>query len=147
MTISQLKILCRHVRELIDAGFTENIAIRLLELGANIYAKDRNMGATNPDRADQFKLWSRDARKARRLHPKWKYGRYLRIEHGTPRRGFARLVLETFQHRKLTKSWMNKHCDRRWKVAVLTLEEDKRLNRSKLYKSPEARWKAARIKF
>ncbi len=147
ITIKQLKILCRHVRELIDAGFTENIAIRLLELGANIYAKDRNMGTTNPDHADQFKLWSKDAHKAKKLHPTWKYGRYLRVEHGTPRRGFARLVLEAFQHRKLTKSWMDKHCDSRWRVAVITLEEDKRLDRSKLYNSPEARWKAAKIKF
>ncbi|MEK7134094.1 MAG: hypothetical protein AAB804_03420 [Patescibacteria group bacterium] len=147
ITIKQLRILCRHVKELRNAGFTENIAIRPLELCANIYAKDRNVGTTNPDNADQFKLWSKNARKAKKLHPKWKYGRYLRVEHGTPRRGFARLVLEAFQHHKLTKPWMDKHCDRRWKVAVITLEEDRHLNRSKLYKSPEARWKAAKIRF
>ena len=147
ISIKQLRILCRHVRELVDAGFTENIAIRPLELCANIYAKDRNMGTTNPDHADQFGLWSKAARKAKKLHPTWQYGHYLRVEHGTPKRGFARLVLEAFQDRKLTKSWMDKHCDRRWKVAVITLEEDKRLDRSKLYKSPEARWRAAKIKF
>ncbi len=147
ITIKQLKILCRHVRELMDAGFTENHAIRPLELGANVYAKDRSMGTINPDHADQFKLWSKAARKAKTLHPKWKYGRYLRVEHGTPKRGFARLVLKAFQQRKLTKPWMDKLCDTRWRVAVITHEEDKRLNRSKLYKSPEARWKAAKIKF
>ncbi len=147
ITIKQLKILCRHVNELRDAGCTENIAIRPLELGANIYAKDRIMGTTNPDHADQFKLWSKAAIKAKKTNPKLKYGHYLRIEHGTPRRGFARLILEAFVHRKLTKSWMDKLCDTKWKVAVITHEEDARLARSKLYKSPEARWKAAKIKF
>lgn len=56
ISIEQLKILCRHVKELRAAGFSENIAIRPLELCANIYAKGRNMGTTNPDRADQFEL-------------------------------------------------------------------------------------------
>ncbi len=150
ITIKQLKILCRHVKELRDAGFTENFAIRLLELCANTYAKEQIMGINAVDHADQFKLWSKAAIKARKAHPKLKYGRYLRIEHGTPRRGFARLILEKFGHRKLTKPWMDKLCNMKWKVAVITHEEDKYLNRlarSKLYASPEARWKAAKIKF
>lgn len=150
ITIKQLKILCRHVKELRGAGFTKNIAIRLLELCANIYAKERIMGINGVDHADQFKLWSNAAIKARKKHPKWKYGRYLRIEHGTPRRGFALLVIEAFQHKKLTKPWMDKLCNTKWKVAVITHEEDRHLNRfarSKLYKSPEARWQAAGIKF
>ena len=150
ITIKQLKILCRHVKELRNAGFTENIAIRLLELGADIYAKDRLMGTTNPNHADQFERWSKAALKAKKVNPELKYGSYLRIEHGSPRRGFARLVIDAFRHRTVTKPWMDKLCDRKWKVAVITLDEDKRLNRlarSKLYKSPEARWKAANIKF
>jgi len=147
ITVNQLKILCRHVIELLDAGFTENIAIRLLELGANIYAKNLIMGTTNPDRANQFQLWSKAARKARRAHPKWKFGRYLRIEHGIPRRQFARLVLSSFRKRKLTKSWMDKLCRTKWRVAVITHEEDARLARSKLDKKPEARWETANIKF
>ncbi|OGI59543.1 hypothetical protein A2814_03370 [Candidatus Nomurabacteria bacterium RIFCSPHIGHO2_01_FULL_38_19] len=147
ITINQLKILCRHVNELSDAGFTENVAVRLLELGANIYAKDLIMGTTTPDYADQFPLWSKAALKAKNAHLKWKYGRYLRVEHGTPRRQFARLVLKAFQRRKLTKPWMDKLCHTKWKVAIITHEEDARLARSKLYKSPEARWEAAKIKF
>lgn len=147
LTIKQLEVLCRHVDELLDAGFTENIAIRLLELGSNIYAKDRIMGTTTPDHADQFKLWSKAAQKAKKMHPKWKYGRYLRIEHGTPRRQFARLVLKAFHDRKLTKSWMDKFCDTNWRVAIITHEEDARLARSKLCKSSEDRWKEAKIKF
>ncbi len=147
ITINQLKILCRQVNELLYVGCTENIAIRLLEQCANIYAKNLIMGTTTPDHADQFKLWSKAALEAKKAHPKWKYGRYLRVEHGTPRRGFARLVLEAFQDQKLTKSWIDKLCYAKWKVAVITHKEDTRLARSKLYKSPEARWKAANIKF
>lgn len=133
--------------ELLEAGFTENIAIRLLELCANIYAKERMVGINAPDHADQFELWSKAALKAKKAHPKWKPGRYLRIEHGTPRRQFARLVLEACRHRRLTKSWMDKLCDTKWKVAVITHDEDGRLARSKLYKSPEARWRTAKIRF
>lgn len=135
------------MNELLHAGFTENIAIRLLEIGANIYAKNLIMGTTNPDHADQFSLWSKAARKAKKENPKLKYGQYLRIEHGTPRRGFARLVLEAFRHRKLTKPWMDKHCTGKWRVAVITHVEDARLARSKLYKSPEERWEVAKIEF
>ena len=133
--------------ELLAAGFTENIAIRLLELCTNGYAKALIMGISGPDHADQFSLWSRAARSAKKSKPRLKYGQYLRIEHGTPRRQFARLVLLAFRHQKLTKSWMDKHCKTKWRVAVVTQEEDRRLVRSKLYKSPQARWKAANIKF
>jgi hypothetical protein len=78
------------------------------------------------------------------------YGQYLRVEHGTPRRHFARLVLDAFKKRKLTRTWMNRHCDKRWKAAVITHAEDKRLSeggRSTLLKTPDARWAAANIKF
>jgi len=39
ITIEQLNTACRHVIELMDAGMTENLAIRNLELFANVYAK------------------------------------------------------------------------------------------------------------
>jgi len=147
ITIKQLGILCRHVNELLDAGFTENIAIRLLELGANIYAKQLTMRINAPDHAGQFKLWSKAALKAKRAHPKRKYGLYLRVEHGTPRRQFARLVLKAYKNQKITILWMNRLCRKIWKVAIITHAEDKRLARSKMYVSPEARWKAAGIEF
>lgn len=147
LTIKQLKILCRHVNELLGAYFTENLAVRLLELGANNYAKYKLLGTTAPDHADQFEMWSKAARKAKKTHPKWKYSRYLRVEHGTPRRQFARLVLNAFRHGKLTQSWMNNLCGTKWKVAVITHEEDARLDRSRLYRTPEARWEAAKIRF
>lgn len=146
-TIKQIKIACRHVVELMNAGMTENLAIRHLELFSNGYAKYRLVGNANPDHVDQFILWSKTARKAKTAHPKRPVGQYLRVEHGTPRRQFARYVLNAFKKRKLTKQWLDKLCDKKWKIAVITHEEDKRLARSKLFKSPEARWAAAKIEF
>ena len=40
-TIEQLNFARRHVLELIDAGMAENLAIRSLEIYANVYAKYR----------------------------------------------------------------------------------------------------------
>jgi hypothetical protein len=148
-TMEQLKIACRHVLELIDAGMTENLAIRSLEIYANVYAKYRVLGAATPDHADQYELWSKAARKAKAANPNRPYGQYLRVEHGT-RRHFARLVLNAFKKRKLAEAWMNRHCDKRWKVAVITHAEDERLSkggRSILLKTPDSRWAAANIKF
>ena len=149
-TIEQLNIACRHVHELMDAGMTENLAIRSVEIYANVYAKYRVLGAASPDHADEYEHWSKAARKAKAANPNRPYGQYLRVEHGTPRRHFARLVLDAFKTQKLTKAWMNRHCDEPWKVAVITHAEDKRLSeggRLTVFKAPEARWAAARIKF
>src|SRR5258707_1292733 len=142
-TIQQLNIACRHVVELIEAGMSENLAIRSLEIYANVYAKYRVHGEATPDHADQFDHWSKAARKAKAANPNRPYGEYLRVEHGTPRRHFARLVLDAFKKRKLTRTWMNRHGDKRWKAAVITHAEDKRLSeggRSTLLKTPDARW-------
>ena len=147
ITIQHLDILCRHISELRDAGVTENIAIRLLELCTNIYAKNLIMGNTNPDHVDQFPRWSKDACKAKKANSTLGSGQYLRVEHGTPKRQFARLVFKKFLEQALTKAWMDRFCARRWRVAVVTHEEDRRLARSKLFPSPEARWKAVGIEF
>ena len=149
-TIKQLKIACRHVVELIEAGMTENLAIRSLEQYANIYAKYRIVGNANPDHVDQYKLWSKAASAALIAYPKRRVGDHLRVEHGTPRRQFARWVLKAFKGQRLTKEWMDKLCDRKWKVAVITHEEDKRLSklgRSKLFTTPQSRWKFVKIRF
>ncbi len=45
---------------------------------------------------------------------------------------------------------MQRLVERYWKLAVITLEEDQRLNkvaRSKMYDTPEKRWSAAGINF
>jgi hypothetical protein len=149
-TIEQLKIACRNVIELTDAGMTENLAIRNLELYANIYAKFRIVGNANPDHVNQYTLWSKAARAAWVAYPKRRVGDHLRVEHGTPRRQFARWILQAYKARKLTKKWLNELCDKRWKVAVVTHEEDKRLSRlgrGRLFRTPRSRWKAAEIKF
>jgi hypothetical protein len=68
----------------------------------------------------------------------------------TGHRDDTSLVLEAFKKQKLTKVWMNRHCGKRWKVAVITHAEDKRVSevgRSTLFKTPEARWAAANIEF
>jgi hypothetical protein len=150
VTIEQLNIACRHVIELMDAGITENLAIRTLELFTNTYAKMRVVGKANVDHASQYELWSKAARQAKLAYPKKAYGKYLRVEHGTPRRQFARLVLDAFKKKKLTQRWMNNLCNKRWQVAVITIEEDRRLtkiSRSALFPTASGRWEAARIKF
>jgi hypothetical protein len=47
------------------------------------------------------------------------------------------------------KHWRQCHCNRKWKVAVLTHEEDLRLNKLKreTFSSPDKRWAAANIEF
>lgn len=150
ITIDQLKIACRHVEELMSAGVTENLAIRTLELFTNNYAKMRVVGKANVDHASQYDLWSKAALRAKVANPGKAYGLYLRVEHGTPRRQFARLVLDGYKRGNLTAKWMNALCKSRWEVAVITIEEDKRLNkgsRSSLFSTPRERWAAAKIKF
>jgi hypothetical protein len=46
--VNQLKLACRHVEEMIAAGVTENLAIRTLELFADMYAKFKVIGNTSP---------------------------------------------------------------------------------------------------
>ena len=149
ITLPQIEVACRHVAELIKLGMTENLAIRNLELFANVYAKFRSVGSASPDHVDQFELWSQAAL-AHRASGGERGGRFLRVEHGTPRRQFARLILKAFNEGALTQVWLDTLCDQRWKIAVITLDEDRRLNRmarSKLYDSPQERWQAAGIVF
>jgi len=150
VTIKQLKLACRHVIELMAAGMTENHAIRSLELFANGYAKLRVIGTLAPDHASQYTLWSNAARRAKKTHPNKASGSQLRVEHGTPRRQFARLVLDAYKKGKLSEKWISRLCDKRWEVAVITLEEDRRLSkisRSALFSTPRKRWEAAKITF
>ena len=53
-TIKQLELACRHVNELMAAGLTENMAIRNLELFANVYAKFLTLNTTTPDHVSQY---------------------------------------------------------------------------------------------
>lgn len=147
VTLEQLEIACRNVIELRAAGMTENLAIRNLEQFANIYAKLHHLGHASPDHANQYDQWSLKALEAEAANPGRRHGEYLRVEHGTPRRQFARLVLAGFEKGVLSEDWLNDLCDRRWRVAVITHEEDRLLNRSSVADDPEERWKSAGIEF
>jgi len=150
ITVEQINIACRHVAEMREAGVTENLAIRTLELFVDVYAKIYKGGSATPHHVDQVSLWSIAAIAIRETKPDAEPKNHFRVEHGTPRRSFARKIMELYLAGTLNKKALNKLVDRHWKLAVITLEEDQRLNkiaRSDMFDTPEERWAAARIKF
>lgn len=152
ISLAQLSLACRHVEEMREVGITENFAIRLLELFADSYAR-QNSGGKNvfaPLHAKDITLWSTKAKAIQKNGLRGKHGQYVRVEHGTPRRAFARMVLKLYKKGNLDEKRMKDLVSRYWEVAVITLEEDARLNkvaRSKMYDTPRERWAAAGIKF
>ncbi len=150
LTIDQIELACCHVIEMKEAGITENMAIRTLELFTDVYAKMHNGGSASPHHVKQVNLWSIEALKVRETHPEAKPRDHYRVEHGTPRRAFARKVMELYIEGRLEPDTLNALVEQHWKLAVITIEEDRRLNkvaRSKMYSSPEERWAAAGIIF
>jgi hypothetical protein len=149
-TIKQLKICCRHVDELINAKMSENHAIRTLELIGDMYAMTYAGG-----KASVFKVslvprdqWSLAALRARKHKPNAKAGSYLRVEHGTPRRAFARNIRKKlYRQKRLTKETMARLVKKYWTLAVVTHEEDARLERSKAFSTPQRRYADAGIRF
>jgi hypothetical protein len=138
---------------MLKADITENFAIRLLEHFADSYARQLvgGSGVTSPLHVRHVKLWSLDAKRMKAKYPDKRPMEFLRVEHGTPRRGFARRVLRLYYEKKLTAGNINELVKRYWKLAVITLEEDRRLNamglRSEIYASPNTRWAKAKIMF
>jgi len=154
ITPDQLNMVCRHVKEQMDNGITENFAIRPLILMADIYAKLKIIGNASPDSAKQFPIWSKAAvelwREKREEEPKRPpYGKHLRNEHGYGRTAFAKKVLDRYEElNELDKTTIDKLVDDYWRVAVITLDEDKKLNRSNTDGlSAEKRWEKAGIEF
>jgi len=99
---------------------------------------------------DQVKLWSIKAQSIRNSGITYKPSDYLRVEHGTPRRALARLVFKLFEEERLNEENINLLVNKHWKLAVITIEEDKILNktnRSTLFETPDERWAAAGISF
>jgi hypothetical protein len=148
-TIKHLKIACRHIDELMDAGVSENHAIRTLELLADVYGQTHLGGVPAVHHINRVPVnqWSLAARRARKKKPRAKPGTFLRVEHGTPRRTLARKIRELYKRRKLTAPEMAKLINKYWKLAVLTHEEDRRLRRTKDFVSPQRRWAEAKISF
>ena len=149
LTIQQLSILCRHVEELLAAGVSFNLAIRTLEIAVDAAAKNMILGNTSPHSARQVpqNQWSVAAKNAYAADPTRPAREYLRVEHGTPRRAFAKLVLESARAGTFNGETFETLVRKRWKVAVITLEEDGRLQRSALTDTPDERWASARIAF
>ncbi len=150
ITINQLVLACRHFEEMVESGVTRNMAIRTLELFADVYAKLLMGGGATPHHVDQVELWSVKARRVRDRIPNAKPRNYFRVEHGTPRRVFALKVLELYRKGKLNAKNMAKLTEQHWKLAVITLEEDEHLNkvaRSASFNTPEERWARAKIEF
>jgi hypothetical protein len=150
VTISQLVMVCAHFKEMREGGITENLAIRLLELLADCYAKYLVVGSVTPNHIKQVKLRSISAQSFIENNPDTKPKGTLVVEHGTPRRAFARMVYNLYLSQELNESRMNDLVHRYWRLAVITVDEDARLNkiaRSRAFDSPEERWKAAGIEF
>lgn len=150
ITIEQLALACKHVDEMMSLGVSENLAIRTLEIFADVYANMAHGGSAVPHAADRVQLWSIEAKKLKDQHPNDPRGLHVRVEHGTPRRSFARDVLSLYKSDNLTDQAMLSLATMSWKLAVITLEEDVRLNklaRSRAASSPVERWKMAGISF
>ena len=152
ITIQQLKISCRHYEELIAADVTNNYAIRLLELFCDTHAALQNGYSVTPHHVDKvrWEQWSVKARKFKEDNPIAKPFDNFVVEHGTPRRAFAGMVFKLWKEGNLVESELASLVTRRWKLAVLTKEENSELNkksRSKVFDSPDKRWADAGIKF
>lgn len=148
ISIEQLKIAADCMIKLLASGMTENMSIRHLEFLANNYAKFKIIGKVSADHVSEYRDWSKAAIKAEKENQNRKAGEYLRVEHGTPRRDFARLVLIAHQKGKLNEVWMNSHCRKLWKVAIISHDEDRVLNgmRKMKFKTAEMKWAKAGIK-
>ena len=149
INISQLEIVAKCMLKLQKSGMRENLAIRHLEKLVDVYAKYKAISKVSVDHVDEFSLWSKAALNAKVETPERKPGEYLRVEHGTPRRKFAKMVLNAFTEGKLDEQWMKNHCEVYWRVAVITLEEDRKLNKLRKldFNSPEERWAYVGIEF
>lgn len=151
VTVEQLRLACWHHKDLVSAGVTENYAIRTLELMTDSYAKVFHGGVPSPHQVDQVpaKQWSIEARKFREQNPTARPNGNLIVEHGTPRRTFARAVVSLWESGELSKKAVDGLAKRLWKLAVITTEEDGRLSKLKkqVFNSPDDRWAAANIKF
>src|SRR5690606_29187974 len=125
--ITQISAACRHFQELRDAGVTENLGIRILEHLVDVYAKLLTGGSATPHHVRQVASaqWSIAALALRSQDP----NAPLRVEHGTPRRALARLVFQIWEQDNLTQEKLDSLIHQRWKLGVITLEEDRRLNR------------------
>jgi hypothetical protein len=138
---TQIELLCRQTKELKDSGGRENHYLIPLENFVDEYARIYHAVRPGVYHADKIELWSVAARAARAADT----ATPVRIEHGTPRRELARLVYTLWGAGKFSKAALDSLIATHWQLAVITLDEDKRLNRSKMFPTPLARWADATI--
>ncbi len=127
-----------------DAGADPNCYLReLMESidGANSARRGYYYAAQfNGYDKSTLELWSVDALQAVGRDPNVK----LRVEHGSPKAAFAVHILDLYTKGKLTEDIFNQELDRLYRLAVITLDEDQKLNdaglRSKMLETPEDRW-------
>ena len=130
------------------AGVTENLAIRTLELFVDVYA-NLHTGGSAPHHVDQVPLWSVKAKNcAMRFRMP---NRVTTFAWNTAhRKQFCTQILDLYRKDKLGARTMDKLAEKDYKLAVITLDEDTRLNkiaRSREFDTPEERWAAAGIEF
>ena len=147
-TASQVELTCQYTKALQDSGESENAYIRALEAHVDGYAHGFHKDRVPPGPYDQRRIdhWSAAATLAHARDPNVK----LRKEHGTPRRELSRLVYKLWLNSEFSEAALSELVARYWKMAVITLDEDRRLNkiaRSTMYETPNARWAAAGIEF
>jgi hypothetical protein len=149
ITAEQIYLACRHVEELLAAGVTENLAIRTLELFVDVFATIWAGGSATPHHVSKVKLWSIRALELLASTPNARPQTNLRVEHGTPRRTLARRTMALYREDRLNAAAMESLVSKLWKLAVITLEEDKALNKlsKTTFETPDDRWAAAGIKF
>lgn len=131
MLIVALKAYC----DMVDAGFTENLARRSLSCILNIYATNPHVGQKYPVSKAAHGL-----AKSELIH-----------EHGTPRARMTDMFVEAYRNGTLTEALAIQYSTDLYRVAYVTKAEDLRLTalglRSKAFDTPEARWAAAGIEF
>jgi hypothetical protein len=134
ITYEQLMLTLKTYHELLDAGLSRNWCGRTLFMVIDIYASQSIRGLPIP------------VSKAAHGLPKSQ----CRYEHGTPMSAIITMFIEAYKANKLTKE-SSLEIAKLWRVAHITLEEDKRLNasglRSKAMNLPHERWSQVGIEF
>ena len=117
-SLQQIALACKHFHEMRNVGVSENHAIRTLELFCDVYAKVVTDGTSIPHRPKKipFLNWSNRALEARYENPDLKTQGNLVVEHGTPRREFARLVLKLYDSERLDENKLNNLVRKKWKA-------------------------------
>jgi hypothetical protein len=138
-----------YAAKLREAGLVQNFYVWELKHRIEAYYLGRNNLYAGPNGIpyEQIDLWSEKALEEYSNDKKAK--RDLIREHGAPRTPFAIMILELYLSGDFNEKVMSEKLDLHYKLAVITKEEDRRLNairaRSKMYPSPHERWAAAGI--